>query len=116
MSYHSWIEKHYPTPESAYGKCAEATTAMLAAFPELRRVRGHYYCMIWGERAHWWLVTSDGQVVDPTAAQFPSGGRGVYEPWTEGADESTGKCPNCGDFVYNHGAVCSDTCADQYTR
>ena len=30
------------------GRCAEATLAMAAAFPELTRVRGHYLCWVWG--------------------------------------------------------------------
>lgn len=111
--YADWIATHYPTPESAYGQCDAATTAMLAAFPELRRVRGHYYCLVWGERSHWWLVAPDGAIVDPTACQFPSRG-GVYEPWSEGADEPSGKCPNCGGYVYGGGTVCSDLCAREY--
>lgn len=114
--YTAWISEHYPTYESAYGKCAEATTAMLAVFPELHRVRGHYYCLVWGERSHWWLVTADGGIVDPTAVQFPSRGTGVYEAWNEGSAEPTGKCPNCGGYAYNHAAVCSDACAREYER
>jgi hypothetical protein len=114
MTYAEWIAAHYPTQEAAYGQCDAATRAMAAAFPELTRVRGHYYCFVWGERTHWWLVAPDGTIVDPTAVQFPSVGRGVYEPWTEGADEPTGKCPNCGGYVYGGGTVCSDECARQY--
>lgn len=112
--YEEWISAHYPTPESAYGKCDEATSLMAKAFPELSRVRGHYYCWSWGERTHWWLVTTDGSIVDPTASQFPTAGSGVYETWTEGAKEPVGKCPNCGDYVYDYGVVCSDVCARSY--
>lgn len=114
ISYDEWIAQHVSDHVSAYGRCAAVTLAMQAAFPELRRVRGHYYCMIWGERQHWWLVTPAGEIVDPTARQFPSGGSGVYEPWPEGAAEPTGKCPNCGEFVYDRGTVCSDACAGEY--
>lgn len=113
-NYESWIAEHYPTRESAYGRCADATEAMQRAFPELRRVRGHFICAAWGERQHWWLVTADGTIVDPTLAQFPS--VGFYVPWAEGAMEPTGKCPNCGEFVYDSGTVCSDACADAYAR
>ena len=65
------------------GRCAEATLAMAAVFPELTRVRGHYLCWVWGEREHWWLVEPNGEIVDPTADQFPSKGGGVYVPWDE---------------------------------
>ena len=51
------------------GNCREATAAMVKAFPELRRVRGHY-----GWCPHWWCETPDGTVVDPTARQFTPGG------------------------------------------
>lgn len=112
--YSQWIAAHVPTYEAAYGHCVEVTEAMQAAFPELTRVRGHYYCLVWGERAHWWLVTPDGAVVDPTARQFPMHG-GVYVPWDDGREEPTGMCPNCGGACYDGAQVCSDQCAVEYT-
>lgn len=112
--YQSWIEAHYPTQESAYGHCDDATLAMQAAFPELRRIRGHYYCFTWGPRTHWWLITEAGEIIDPTAIQFPSEGHGEYEPWLEGAEEPSGKCPECGGYVYGGGTVCSEACARAY--
>lgn len=112
--YSEWIASN--VTGSGYGQCAEVTLAMAAAFPELRRVRGHYYCFAWGERTHWWLVAPDGRIVDPTAGQFPSAGRGEYVPWVEGAEEPTGKCPECGGYVYGGGTMCSDSCARAYER
>lgn len=105
--YSVWIAAN--VEGDGYGKCAEVTQAMAAAFPELKRVRGHYYCLIWGERSHWWLVAPDGSIVDPTAAQFPTKGNGEYVEWTEGDEEPTGKCANCGGYVYG-GTVCSSAC------
>lgn len=100
--YREWIEHHAPrTPEEARGKCAEVTADMQKEFPELTRVRGHYYCHIWGERKHWWLIDRDSsEIVDPTVIQFPSKGHGHYEPWDEGEPEPTGRCPNCGQYCY----------------
>ena len=73
--YRAWCAVHVgTTAEDCYGRCAWATLAMQIAFPELIRVRGHYLCLIWGERDHWWLTTPEGEIVDPTAAQFPSKG------------------------------------------
>lgn len=97
-----------------YGKCAETTIAMQEAFPELARVRGFYHCPLWGQRAHWWLVTPDGAIVDPTAMQFPSGGLGLYVRWPEGQPEPTGKCPNCSDYCYNDRTCCSEPCSREY--
>jgi len=97
-----------------YGTCAEITLGLAEKFPDLKRVRGHYYCPTWGERAHWWLVDKDGQIVDPTASQFPSGGAGVYVSWEEGSREPTGTCPQCGDYVYDGGTCCSESCHSAY--
>jgi hypothetical protein len=109
--YMAWIAANVT---ETYGKCAKVTEAMQLAFPELTRVRGHYYCLSWGERSHWWLVDTDGEVVDPTAAQFPSGGHGVYVPWEEGTPEPTGVCPNCGGYVYTGDTCCSENCGLEY--
>lgn len=114
--YDAWIREH--VKGDGYGQCAEVTLTMAAAFPDgplkLTRVRGHHHCWTWGERTHWWLVDPDGQIVDPTVAQFPSHGRGVYTPWKEGDREPTGLCPNCGEYVYDAGTCCSDQCAQEY--
>lgn len=109
--YNQWIEKNV---SSTYGTCAEVTEAMADAFPELTRVRGHYHCPIWGERAHWWLKTPDGKIVDPTAAQFPSRGQFTYVEWIDGQEEPTGKCPNCGELCYKGDFCCSDECEVSY--
>ena len=65
----TWLAANDP-----YGACRAACDAMLLAFPELRLVRGHYLCPLWGDREHWWLVDPGGAIVDPTAAQFPTRG------------------------------------------
>jgi hypothetical protein len=110
--YGAWIMEH--VDGDGYGQCAEVTLSMQAAFPELQRVRGHYMCLVWGERAHWWLVTPDGQIVDPTAAQFPSKWSGAYLPWVEGSEEPTGRCPNCGGPCYGGGVCCSEQCHREF--
>ena len=109
--YSDWVAANVT---EAYGRCAEVTNAMAASFPELTRVRGHYHCPIWGERAHWWLVTASGLVIDPTKQQFPSQGTGEYVPWDESQEEPTGKCPNCGGLCYGEEAFCSHQCGREY--
>jgi hypothetical protein len=98
---------------NGYGQCAEITAQMAEAFPELRRGRGWYYCPYWGERAHWWLVAPNGDIVDPTAAQFPSGGRGAYVEY-DGRPLPTGPCANCGGPVYDGDTVCSEKCYREF--
>jgi len=109
--YSNWVSENVT---EQYGKCAEVTEKMQKSFPELERVRGHYYCYVWGERQHWWLVDRDNNIIDPTMEQFPSKGRGRYEPWNEGAPEPTGKCPNCGELIYSGDFVCGDICGREY--
>lgn len=111
-NYKKWIETNIKN--EGLGQCKEATVQMKECFPELTRIRGHYYCPIWGEREHWWLTTPQGEIIDPTVAQFPSKGIGHYEPWNESKKEPTGKCPNCGDYCYNGKTVCSDRCYEEY--
>lgn len=111
--YSSWIALHYPdnTGTEAYGKCAEATELMVAEFPELLRVRGHYMCAIWGMREHWWCETADGEVIDPTANQFPTKGVGTYITYVpDERGEPTGKCLDCGEYTYDGRNFCSDRC------
>ena len=108
VKYAAWIAQHVDA--NPIGQCKDVTATMAAAFPELKQVRGHYYCAVWGQRAHWWLVGTDGAVVDPTAAQFPSRGAGVYEPHVEGSPEPTGRCGGCGGYVYGGGSFCSEEC------
>lgn len=106
-----WIAEHVQGDPT--GKCAEVTAEMAEAFPWLRRVRGHYFCVVTGrDHPHWWMQDADGQVIDPTASQFPSNGAGIYTEH-EGPEPS-GKCPNCGGYVYDGGTVCGDMCARQY--
>lgn len=110
--YQEWILKN--VKHDGYGQCQIATKTMAKAFPELTRVRGHYFCPVWGERPHWWLVTQDGEIVDPTKNQHPSKGKGHYEPWDESQPEPTGICPNCGEYCYGGKSVCSDECFKLY--
>lgn len=109
--YAEWIEKNVT---DIRGTCRDVTLQMAGDFPELTRVRGHYFCPVWGERAHWWLVTSGGEVVDPTKEQFPSKGIGHYEPWDESQPEPTGMCPECGEHCYDFNTFCSDACGRAY--
>lgn len=109
--YLRWIDDNV---QEAYGKCAEVTLRMLEAFPELLRVGGYYYCAAWGKRQHWWLKTVSGEIVDPTARQFPSNGFGRYEEIGPGVRVPIGVCAFCGGDRHEEDGmtVCSDQCGN----
>jgi hypothetical protein len=108
MTYQEWIDKN--VPENCDGMCKEIVGKMVIQFHELVKVRGHYYCAILGEREHWWLVDPAGNIVDPTKAQFPTKGKGHYEPWEEGRKEPVGLCMNCGAYCYENQYFCCNSC------
>jgi len=98
----TWIAKNYPSAQSAALACDTATAKMVAAFPELRRVRGHAMVGV-DFRPHWWCETPDGEVVDPTAHQWKRPPH-IYEEWT-GSEDPHGKCINCGELLFrSHGS------------
>ena len=96
------------------GRCSSAVEAMIQAFQELRRVRGHYI-IAYGDGVHrcphWWCETPDGTVVDPTKEQFDYQ-QGRYEEYT--GPDPLGKCMWCGEYVWENagwgGAACSEDC------
>lgn len=98
------------------GKCREMSEALCAEDPTLTLVRGHYFCPEWGEQSHWWCQREDATVVDPTAAQFPSKGRGEYVPF-----DGMVSCAECGkrlreeeaEFCGNY-SFCSVECNGRF--
>lgn len=121
--YVEWIED-YERRQNGHllGRCAEACKEMHAAFPELKIVKGHVETGVWGRRGHWWLTTPEGEIIDPTAKQFPV--IFEYEPFQPGSLVRVGKCCNCGDEIWepiqsldqDHGqkSICSKECHDSY--
>ena len=107
--YKSWIEDNIKG--SVLGKCKEKCEQMLKSFPELKLIRGHYYCSLWGERSHWWLVDLSGEIIDPTSSQFPSKGKGPYVPLDEDAEEPIGRCINCGELCFESNGGDSSVCS-----
>lgn len=108
--YIKWIHSNV---YNSLGRCKKICNQMVLEFPELSLVRGHYYCIFWGDREHWWLIDRCGAIIDPTAGQFPSKGTGVYATWDESLEEPTGKCPNCGGYVYGFEHV-HERCFDEF--
>jgi hypothetical protein len=125
VSYDEWIAAYAKRMNGlVMGRCADATKAMVEAFPELRRVPGHVDVLGWGRRAHWWCVTPAGEIVDPTESQFPC--VESYEPFVPGTVVRVGRCMNCGEDiereVYDlttapmHETFCSSSCAEDMAR
>lgn len=108
--YTHWIAEHYPSTESASLKCAEATLTLVATFPELRRVRGHVMVGV-HLRPHWWCVTPEGGVVDPTAHQWPHAPV-FYAALPDDAEDPHGKCLHCGELLFRSRGADSHLCED----
>jgi hypothetical protein len=89
MDYDEWIEAWRTDHPRAAGLCARAVSEMVKAFPELQVVQGKalipgvggYTCFEYDPEAlkedrppiwvpHWWCVSPDGEILDPTADQF----------------------------------------------
>lgn len=120
MNPKQWVVENGPcTPTEAQGKCQEYVERMKEAFPNLTVRAGFYYDAVWGARQHWWLETDSGEIVDPTAIQFP-GGAGAdpshYEFVPE-EDRPIGVCANCGELCYQGSPsdmLCSSRCERSY--
>lgn len=138
QEYRDWIHKF---AESKGGRvvyqCQEGATKMAEAFPELKIVKGFALPseegreglpiaemeledrqLVWDPKMpflnqHWWCVTGDGEVVDPTAAQFdwPTI---IYVPHDEAIHGPcpTNKCMNCGEmaFTKEFSGACTKKC------
>lgn len=105
--YAEWIAAKGLSWDKAYGKCHETSVEMQKVFPELILCRGWYQCPFSDEHEHWWLKTPGGEIIDPTAIQFPSKGNGVYREFVVGVDkEAKGKCPECGEYFYDESGFC----------
>ena len=72
--YQEWIESYIADGHRICGECHDVSLRMQAAFPELT-LHGGYVRTPLGNDLHFWLTDPDGQIVDPTAAQF-----GYLEP------------------------------------
>lgn len=113
-----WIED-YVAKRAGFvrGLCQYATAEMVEVFPELRRVAGLVRWTAPNGREvideHWWCVASDGAIVDPTEEQFY--GPVEYEELdlrnpADVARIPTGKCMDCGAYVYNGDTFCNEKC------
>lgn len=119
--YQAWIDAFVRSHNYfVRGLCGEATKQMMKAFPELRRACGFAFWVCPTRLVrdeHFWCVTPDGTIVDPTVSQF--GGAPVrYEELDLNKPEDvarlpTGKCMWCGGDCYNgRTSACSDECEE----
>jgi hypothetical protein len=106
------IQKH----RSSHGSCGHFTKIFAERFKELTRVPGFYFApggkSSHGE--HWWLTDPKGNIVDPTADQFPSQGNGVYVAYDPKVHKvAKGRCPGCGVTLFAfQWKPCSPECSE----
>ena len=118
MTHDEWIAAFAARHNGALlGRCRQAVAEMVAAFPELREVRGHVFVPGWGQRGHAWCVDASGAIVDPTRAQFPA--VLAYEAWEPGDKVRAGTCRDCGDGIWaalqslDDTPRCPDFCSEE---
>lgn len=110
--YLDWIRNYRDRQRDLRMMCFFASEEMLETFLELLLCRG---TVNW--HPHWWCQTREGEVLDPTLPQFEDlGDIIVYRRIDESKADllPTGKCPNCGEFCFNHRSVCSNACEREY--
>lgn len=78
------------------GKCKEMCEELMAKDDTLTLVKGWYYEPFWSrEEQHWWIKDKNGEIIDPTRRQFPSGG--IKEFYREYAGVI--ECEQCGKAI-----------------
>lgn len=125
QEYQKYIDKILH--RDAWGHCKQQCEKMNKQFPELIPAKGWYFDAIWNEeREHHWLKTSDGEIIDPTAIQFPTKGMtNYYTEYKKGDAFKIGKCAYCGNDIvateedidsgkYIDLTVCSEECHKAY--
>ena len=127
MTYDEWIAKYAERNEMLLGMCKSASADMVLAFPELKVETGTAYTD-WGPREHFWCVTADGTIVDPTKAQFPFGHVFEYVAYDLSMEVKVGRCRGCGDDIlarldakgrpvkedFYSNEICSEKCDAEY--
>lgn len=113
MLYKHWIDT--TVPNTCTNLCIDYQKLMLQVFPELLPVNGIYYDHIKGTSRHWWCKTKDNIIIDPTAKQFPSNGKGIYEAWPR-QKHALRYCHYCHKQVGNYKLFCFNLSSNQCER
>ena len=95
------------------GKCKELSESMVLSNPSLRIVRGFYVCPMWGKQPHWWCISPDGTIVDPSVRQFPTAGVGAEYVEFDGCIECEychKSVPEKNAYSVEHHVYCSGEC------
>ena len=106
--YEMWMAANVTPP--VRGMCKHYSELMVKVFPELRLAKGWYIDPTCIQHPHWWCVTPQGIIIDPTVEQFMLGG--TYKEYD--GPEPTGRCYNCGALVFEMRNFCSGDCEGQY--
>lgn len=116
LIYQNWIDNYVFEKKIVAGLCYPACLSMCKIFPELTICRG-YVIDGWGKKhTHWYLKTSESEIIDPTVSQFDHllvAGKLEYEEYSEEIHGllAVGKCMDCGGQIYIDGKTfCSDEC------
>lgn len=67
--YEKWISDFIEAGNEIHGMCCSTCELMQKDFPELT-LRGGYVETALGNDLHFWLISPEGDIVDPTEEQF----------------------------------------------
>lgn len=111
--YKNWIDNYILKHNGNVRNCCNtATKDMIESFPELKREKGWIHLDDLGWKIeHWWCVDLESnEIVDPTEAQFDNIVKyEAYDKLIHGP-LPTGKCMDCGEFVYDNETFCNIEC------
>lgn len=100
--------------------CAQFSRALAERFSSLKAVAGFYFSPNGASRGeHWWTEDADGNIIDPTADQFPCQGAGRYVRYSPNLHKTVkGKCMGCGAGLYSRTGIypCSLGCAEMLAK
>ena len=97
--YRIWITNYITANNGiVYGRCVDASKKMVADFPELKVVPGFIETSYTTDE-HCWCVTSDGEIIDPTRAQYQGQLILEYRAFKPGDRVRVGKCMECGEII-----------------
>jgi hypothetical protein len=107
----NWIDSY---PGQKILRSREVCNEMREEFSGLHLVQGYIDVGYGRPLHHWWLVSKEGEIVDPTTSQYPPILR--YEEWDETSPPSSGRCLNCKSFTFDGSHFCNQGCEKQFSE
>lgn len=118
--YAPWMRDTISRADLVRHKCQQFCEKFVQKFPHLSRQPGFV-----GSSEHWWLIDSDGTIVDPTGEQFGNVPKTRYIRYNPHRHKvHLFNCRDCGTEVFDLienadnyiDGFCSEECCDTYVE